>query len=564
MMPVDDHPDQAEARPLSKISKIWLLPILAVLIGGWMLYFNWSTRGQLISIEFENAAGLEAGVTKIKTRNVDIGIVNSIRLSENSKGVIVTARLAQTARKLLRIDTQFWIVSPKIDKTGISELPTLLSGSYIKLAPGIEEEYADSFIGLQSAPVTPAGVPGLHVTLNSHKTFAFSAGDPIFYHDLMVGTIESVYFNLEERIVYYNAFIKEPYHQLITTNTRFWRLSSLQLDLSANGISAQIGSIESLLRGGLTFDVDELSPMGEQITQRAYFTIYPDKKTAFQSHYQYSTKIVLLIPDSVRGLTVDAPVEYKGITIGRVLQINPREINHKPIDHGQSKVKNFLDRDSTVPVLISIDPGQLGLDDTKLGAEQVEHDLKKRIKKGLKASLKSGNLLTGSQLITLNYQPESGMNKVTYFDKWPVIPYVADGFSRLGDQASELLAQLNQIPWQKISTNTNNLLVEATGMANKLSLASQSLETLLATSSRQQLPENFNKTLIQLDKLAKNFSQGSRSYEDINSTLNSMNILMKELTPLVQQLRDKPNSLIFGGSVDHDMEPEKHTSGDRE
>ena len=263
--PDNNPPDNAETRPLGTISKIWILPIVALLIGGWMLYFNWSTRGQLVSIEFENASGLEAGVTKIKTRSVDIGVVNSIKLSENSNGVIVTARLAQTARKLLRKDSRFWIVSPKIDKTGISGLPTLLTGSYIELVPGIEEEISDNFIGLENALVTPAGVPGLHVTLNSHKTFVFSAGDPIFYRDLPVGTIESVYFNFEERIVYYNAFIKKPYHELVTTNTQFWRLSGLQFNLSADGISASVGSIESLIRGGLAFDVPDNSPRERQL-----------------------------------------------------------------------------------------------------------------------------------------------------------------------------------------------------------------------------------------------------------------------------------------------------------
>ncbi|MDX2424720.1 MAG: intermembrane transport protein PqiB [Cycloclasticus sp.] len=553
----NNPPDNAETRPLGTISKIWLLPIVALLIGSWMLYFNWSTRGQLVSIEFENASGLEAGVTKIKTRSVDIGVVNSIKLSENSNGVIVTARLAQTASKLLRKDSRFWIVSPKIDKTGISGLPTLLSGSYIKLAPGVEEETSDSFIGLEGAPVTPAGAPGLHITLNSHKTFAFAAGDPIFYRDLSVGSIESIYFNFEERIVYYNAFIKKPYHELITTNTQFWRLSGLQFDLSADGISARVGSIESLIRGGLAFDVPDNSPPGEQINQRAYFTIYADQKLAFQPHYQHSTKMVLMIQDSVRGLIVGAPVEFKGVPIGRVLQIN---LAHSEPD-------NLLDASSTVPVLIAIDPGRLGLDDTALSVEQVKNDLKGWIKEGLKASLKSGNLLTGSQLIELKYQLKQGqaepeITDVAYFDQWQVIPYVPDSFSQLGNQASEFLANLNQIPWQKLSANTNNLLVEAADMSNKLSLTSQSLQTLLVSASKNQLPENFNKALIQLDQLAKSFSQGSRSYEDINDTLDSMNLLMKELTPFIQQLRDKPNSLIFGGSQDEDITPQKWPSNE--
>jgi paraquat-inducible protein B len=544
-----NRPDHASTRPLRRISKIWLLPVITVLIGIWMLYLFWSTRGQLVSIEFENAAGLEAGVTKVKTRSVDIGVVDSIRLSENSNGVIVTARLAQTAHKLLRKDTQFWIVSPKIDKTGISELHTLMSGSYIKLVPGVDETIADSFVGLEGPPVTPADVPGLHITLNSNKTFAFSAGDPIFYRDLAVGSIESVHFNFDERVVYYDAFIKKPYHRLITTNTRFWRLSSLQFDLSADGVSASVGSLESMLRGGLAFDVPDNLPPGEQINKWASFTVYTDQQVALQPHYQYSTQMVIMIPDNVRGLKVDAPVEFKGVPIGRVLQIN--------LEH--SKPGNLLDVSSTVAVLISIAPGLLGLDDSEISVQQVKDDLNRRIKNGLKASLKSGNLLTGSQLIELKYQPDPEPADAVYFSQWQVIPYVPDSYSQLGDQASELLTSMNHVPWQKLSTNTNNLLVDAAEMSNKLSLASESLQTILEISSKQQLPQNFNKALIQLDQLSKSFSQGSRSYEDINDMLDSMNSLMKELTPLIQQLREKPNSLIFGSSQADDLVPEKKT-----
>lgn len=560
--PDNISPDNAEVHSQSAISKIWLLPILAVLIGSWMFYSNWSSRGQIITIEFEDASGLEAGVTKIKTRSVDIGVVSDIKLSETSNGVIVTAQLAQSARKLLKKDSRFWIVSPKIDKAGISGLSTLLSGAYIKLSPGVEAETSDNFVGLENAPITPNGAAGQHITLNSHKTFAFSVGDPIFYRDLVVGSIESVYFNIDERIVYYDAFIKAPYHKLLTTNVKFWRLSGLQVDITSEGISARMDSIESMIRGGLAFDVADNVPSGEPISQRAYFTVYADKKLAFQPHYQYSANIVIMVPDTVRGLSAGAPVEFKGLPIGRVQKINL----------AQPTPGNFLNESSEVPVLVSIDPGRLGLDDSEQSVAQLKNDLKKQIKKGLTASLQSGNLLTGSQLIEFKYPPNDEQNKreppkpnkneVAYFEQWPIVPYKAGGFSQLGDQASEFLAKLNQVPWQTLSKNTNHLLLDAADMSKKISLTSQSLQTLLTVASQEKLPENLNQTLLQLDQLAKSYSQGSRSYQDINETLKSMNRLMKELTPLIQQLKHKPNSLIFGNSRGADLIPQKRSSNE--
>ncbi|MFT4747806.1 MAG: paraquat-inducible protein B, partial [Congregibacter sp.] len=220
-------PEEALVKPVRTVSKIWLVPIVALLIGVWMVYYQWSNQGPLITIEFKTATGLEAGKTKIKTRDVDIGLVNKIELTDDLSGVLVTVRMDKDVAPILHSDNQFWIVSPSVSLSGVSGLGTILSGPFINMAPGIEKQKSETFIALEAPPVTPKGTPGLHVTLNSESEFAYKKGDPVVYKGIKVGEFEDIFFNFEERVVYYNTFIEAPYHTLITTNTKFWDISGV-------------------------------------------------------------------------------------------------------------------------------------------------------------------------------------------------------------------------------------------------------------------------------------------------------------------------------------------------
>ncbi|MCJ8271593.1 MAG: MlaD family protein, partial [Psychrosphaera sp.] len=182
----------ANVKPLKSISSIWLIPFIAVLIGGWMVYYQWSNEGPLITIQFESAEGMEAGKTKIKSRHVNVGEVTAISLNDGSNGVTITARLAKNAAHLLIDDTDFWVVSPQITHTGVSGLSTLISGVYIEVSQGVNDEKRTDFIALEDPPVTPPGTPGLHITLNSNDQFAYSKGDPIIYKGLTVGQFEDI------------------------------------------------------------------------------------------------------------------------------------------------------------------------------------------------------------------------------------------------------------------------------------------------------------------------------------------------------------------------------------
>ena len=539
---------QAEISEMKSISKIWFIPIVAIFVALWMVYYQWSNEGPLITIEFNTAEGMQAGKTKIKSRNVDIGEVVDIELKDDSNGVLITARMSNSAEHLLVADSKFWVVSPQITHTGVSGLSTLISGVYIEIAPGKSEDEKSDFVALDDPPVTPVGTPGLHITLNSNDQFAYSKGDPIIYKGLTVGQFEDIYFNFDERVVYYNAFIKAPYHQLITNNTKFWDVSGLRIDLNADGLSVKTGNIETMLTNGVTFDVPKGMPFGEVITERSYFDIYANYEAADDQRYKESVNFVILVSETVRGLKVGAPVEYRGVHIGQVASTNLR-VNNAP--------DKLIKEDFKIPVLISIHPARVGLPDDATGASLMSEQNKYWIQRGLKAVLRTGSLITGSLFVDLQHFHQQPIDKISQFEGYDVIPTVTGQFSQITDKAERFIDNLNSLPLNDLSHNANQLLIEVSETAQELQQLSASVEQLVGDVTKDKLSAQLIQTLKGINKLTQDLSSGSKGYQDVRETLRTLTDTMQELKPLLNQLNSQPNSLIFNGGEAKDIEPKK-------
>ncbi len=566
----------ADIRKRKAISAIWLIPFITLCIGVWIVYHQWQNQGTQITISMMSAEGLEAHKTKVKARNVDIGVVTNITLQEGVEGVLVSVEINKNATYLLTDDAQIWVVSPRVSHKGISGLTTLLSGIYIELASGDSKKQRYHFTALESPPITPAGTPGLHITLNSRDQTSFSVGDTVIYKGLTVGQFEDVYFNQTEKKVFYNVFIKAPYHQLITANTHFWNVSGVNVDLSTNGINVQTGNILSLLANSITFDelTDVFTPA---ISSRSYFEIYPDRKSAMASHYNYSTEYIILISDTVRGLHVGAPVEYRGLNIGEVLAINYHSDSHDP----------FMEQDYKIPILISIQPGKIGLEDSQQAVDQILTQQEKWIKQGLRAKLQSGNLLTGKLFVNLQHYPDKPPSEnIRYFEGYPIIPTELDSFSLLTQSSEKLLDKLNQLPLEELTSNAAIMITSFNETAHSLKTMTRNLNTLLSDANKQQLIHNLNSMMestanfadsyasgsqsntkileslnnldslmVSIETLADNYSEGSEGYETLNETLKGLNHLMREMQPLLLELKQQPNSLIFSGDQPTDIQP---------
>lgn len=545
------QPQLAKVVDSKGISKAWLIPIVALGIGAWMVYYQWANQGPLITIEFTTATGLEAEKTKIKTRNVDIGVVKKIELKPDLTGVIVTARMEASASHLLREDSNFWIVSPRVSLSGVSGLSTLLSGPYIAMEPSSEGESQYAFTAMQDPPVTPAGTPGLHVTLNSDDEFAFKEGDPIIYKGLKVGEFEDIFFNLEERVVYYNAFIEAPYHKLITENTKFWNTSGIRFELAASGLKVQTGSLETMLTNGVTFGVPEGMPTGRQITQRSFFDIYPDYETASEQRHRLGVNFVILVNDTVRGLQVGAPVEYRGLEIGKVLEINIQdEADAQLTDEGYA-----------IPVLLSIQPSRVQQPDNRQGMEFVRAQTLHWIERGFRASLKLGNVLTGALYVDLQHYPDEKAAPSQTFMGYDVIPVRESDFAQITQKVSSLLDTFNALPLEQLANNTDGLIEEVRGTANQITQIAKNLDLLVVDVKDRAIAQNLNKTLESLNTLLGDFSAGSQSHNELLDTILEFQKTMREMTPLLQQLNSSPNSLIFAEGTQPNLQPKAKASG---
>jgi paraquat-inducible protein B len=532
----DKQTSAATVKPIKTISTVWFIPLIAVFIGCWMLYYQWSNEGSEITINFPTAEGMEAGKTKIKSRNVDIGEVSKIQLNENGSGVIVTAKIKNTAERFLVDDSIFWVVSPQISHAGISGLSTLISGVYIEISPGKSTIEQYEFKALESPPITPVGTPGLHITLNSNDQFAYSKGDPIIYKGLTVGQFEDIYFNFKERVVYYNAFVKAPYHQLITSNTKFWDVSGLSLNLSADGISVKTGNFETMLTNGVTFGIPEGMDVGEKIGERSYYDIYANYEAADDERYRSSIEFVVLVSDSIRGLSVGAPVEYRGVQIGKVLSTN------LTLSRDQDKL---IQDDFKIPVLISLQPGRVGLPDDDAGASLMIEQNIHWIKQGLKAVLRTGNILTGSLFVDLQHQKEYQISELAKYGEYTIIPTSSDDFAQITAKAEQFIDNLNNIPLAHLGKNANQLMLEVGETAQELKSVSQNLGKLLNQVEQENISSQLTKTLNGINTLTTDLSSGSKGYEDLRVTLKTLTATMNELKPLLNQLKHKPNSLVF-------------------
>jgi len=536
--------DTADVTHVHRISKVWFIPIVAIFIGSWMVYQTWSDEGPLITISFETAEGIEIDNTKIKLRDITIGKVVDLKLNDDFKGIQITARLNKGTENLLKSDTLFWVVKPRIGSGGVSGLSTFLSGSYIKLSPGIVGKTKEQFLGLENPPVTPLGTPGLRITLDSDSRSGLDIGDPIIYRGIKVGRIEFVHFNVDERKVYYNAFIESPYDKLVTTNTRFWRINGIEMELSSDGVRVQTGTIETFLSGGVTFDVPDNLPAGDVVTERAYYSIYSNKTEVLQKQFKTAQEFVLLFGQSIRGLSPGAPVEYKGVRIGTVVRTD--------IDY--DGMKNLLDKNTRIPVLIQIEPARLGMDDHESEIVKVKAAVKKMIASGLHGFISSGSLLTGSKYIEIQYVAgTSGVEQL--FSGYHVIPTAASEIDNLLEKLDTILGTVSKLSLDDLVNNASDAMAEMEIAMVNFSKASHQVDSLLDNAESQFLIANVNKTLAGFEALAKDFSEGSKTHQDIQNMIGAMESMMKELTPVLSQLNHQPNSLIFGGKKTDEVEP---------
>jgi len=530
-----------------RIPAIWIVPIVAVLLGLWMVYYTLSSEGPSITIRFNTADGIEAGKTKVKSRNVELGVVESVTLTEDLENVIVIARIEREAEALLRSDSQFWVVRARIGVGGVSGLSTLLSGGYIELNPGTADDPARKFIGLEQPPITRPGTAGVHFTLISARAGSVNTGDPVLHRGFSVGQIESAEFDFITDRMRYSVFVSAPYDGLVRTDSRFWNASGLSISATSQGISVRTGSLRTILEGGVEFASHETFEESAAIENDAVFTLFPSQAEAQDDPFEQSLEYVLEFDQSVRGLAPGANVELRGIPIGRVVRIMLHELALQRQD------------DPKIPVLIRLEPGRLRLNDDEAGLLRLKDGVERAVEDHLFATLQTSNLITGQLVVTFDFFPEEPVGEFGEFNGIPTLPTKSTGLAQIEQKVTGVLDQIQAMPLEDIGKSTDAALIKFTATMTSVQGALERIEVLLASEDTQAIPGNVNDALYELSNTLNSFSDESPMYERLNRTLVELNQMLMSIDELARTVEDQPSSLIFSVPRKPDPEPK----GDR-
>ena len=245
---------QAVLKTKKSFSIVWLVPLVAVLIGGWLVYKAVTEKGPEITISFKSAEGLEAGKTKIKYKDVEIGQVDTIAIGKDLSHVIVSAELGKGAAPYLTDKTRFWVVRARVSSGAVSGLGTLLGGAYIAIDPREDGKSAREFVGLENQPIISTNEPGRQFKLKAQELGSLQQGTVVYYRQIPVGKVENFTLAENGQDIDIQIFIHEPYHQYVRKNTRFWDASGFDVTLGADGLKVNTQSVLSIMSGGLAFD----------------------------------------------------------------------------------------------------------------------------------------------------------------------------------------------------------------------------------------------------------------------------------------------------------------------
>lgn len=552
-------------RGFSGLMSIWLVPLIAVAIAGWLVTKSISEQGAEISVSLQSAKGLEAGKTPLKYRDVIIGVVERIEIPDEDNGVSVIVSVNQDAEKYLTDTASFWVVAPAIGLEGISGLETLLSGSYLEIDPGSRGNRETNFKGLDRAPVITSTTSGREYLLRSDRLGNVSRGTPVIYRGIRVGKILGRKLSSDRKFVELIAFVESPYDDLVQEGTKFWDAGGINVSVSTDGIELGAASMQALLSGSIEFR----TPRDLQATWVAEegheFVLYENKKSMKEAKFTEKFTYILYFDGSVSGLEVGASVEFKGMKIGSVKEIN-LVVDRETADY-------FL------PVVIDIEPQRVksvGSKDEILSLVEEEKNrlqvFKSLIDRGLKGRLKSANFLTGKLIVDLDLFPEKLPRYIAYDDRYPEIPTVPTELEEITTSLTRLVEKIEKLPIEGIS----NSLLGATMGFDRIMNSGQLEATIgeykdLATSVRRTVDgldkdtlPNINEAVVDMktalqrvdktllsatnffDKASTILADGSPVKYDLSVMMRELAAASRSVRNLAEFLERNPSSLLSG------------------
>ena len=304
-----------------RISVVWIIPILAAVVAVGIAVQRIMSEGPTITILFKAAEGMEAGKTFVKYKDVNIGQVTAVKLSSDHTKVEVTAKIDKSAAGLMVEDAKFWVVEPRVTLSGVSGLGTLLSGNYIGFELGKSDKSQRHYTGLEVPPIITGGQPGRQFVLKADSLGSLGIGSPIYYHRLQAGQVIAYDLAADGKGIDVKIFVNAPYDKYVNPGTRFWNASGIDASIGAGGVEVRTQSLIAVLAGGLAFETPPFAAKAEPAAVNTIFTLYNDQVTAMKQADSISARYVLYFNESLRGLSVGAPVTLLGLPAGEVTEV---------------------------------------------------------------------------------------------------------------------------------------------------------------------------------------------------------------------------------------------------
>ncbi|HET6606840.1 MAG TPA: MlaD family protein [Rhodopila sp.] len=546
---------QATVRRKRRFPVMWILPIIAILIGAWLAWDTLSKEGPRIVVSFNDAEGLQIGQSQLKFKDITLGTVKALDFAPDRRNVLVTIATTSQAEPFLTAGTQFWVVKPRLFAGNISGFNTLLSGSYIGMLPGdAGGKQERQFVGREEPPVLESNVPGTTFLLKSDEIGSVSLGSPVFYRGLAVGEVLGWDIGDLAENVTIHAFVRAPFDAYVHDQTRFWNASGVSVKLSGGGVEMQVESLRAVLLGGVAFETPANAPKSAVSAADHEFPLFRSEEAAKAASYSRKIPLIVYFSSSVRGLAPGAEVVAHGLKIGQVTDVR---LTYDP-------AKDAI----LAPVRLEIEPervvgvGRHVFDNTLEGIQML-------VSKGFRASLQSANLLTGGQLVSIDVAPDAPPATVTMQDGAFVFPTVeSGGLSSLQASAGDLLRNVNAIPFAAIGRNleamTKNMSELASSPQLQASLASLAttlndaqgvLKNLDAGMSPalKQLPElatSLQSTLKQTNQLMQSMHAGygndTQFHRDLDRMMGQLTDAVRSFRALADLLTQHPEALLRG------------------
>jgi len=536
----------------TRISVVWIIPILAAVVAIGIAIQRVMSEGPTITILFTVAEGLEAGKTFVKYKDVNIGQVTAVKLSTDHSKVEVTAKIDKSAGDLMVEDARFWVVQPRVTLSGVSGLGTLLSGNYIGFELGKSKKAQRKFTGLEVPPIITGSQPGRQFMLKAENLGSLGIGSPIYYRQLQAGQVIAYDLTADGKSVQMKVFINAPYDKYVNRDTRFWNASGVDVSVGAGGVEVRTQSLVSVVAGGVAFDTPPFAVKSETAATDSVFTLHSDKTTAMKQPDAISTHYVLHFTETLRGLSVGAPVTLLGLPAGEVtdvgLTIDPATMNVR----GRVEIVSFPER-----LVAHLGQNKAAIDKMVQASAQGRQDIMRRMveQRGMRAQLRSGSLITGQMFVAFDFFPNAPKPKIDWSREVPELPVVPSTVSDLEAKITGIVAKLDKLPLDTISADLTKVLTTLSQTLEDASKAVNRIDSDVTPGLKTTL-EGLRGTISAVDRTltstdATLVGRDAPAQQDLRDALQEIARAARSLRILTDFLEQHPEALIRGKSAEN-------------